>query len=527
MAPKVPPLARFPQGSAEAWSPRLTEQMTPRALWELIKEDPTWGVLVNDPSGAFSKGDIISVRYQKYLHEVLPIMVSQDASFKTAIDMLAEQTGGKALSPQSKGVVSAPASSPKSAKLRKEVMKDQGKDGPKLREAVDEKDHPDLKAIDEKDATFHEVEPKALDMDVEHEEKSITNRARDFTKATERSSSEPIAPKRPDQEHALLRQGAVQMLRAEQVAERVVFVETRPQVQNKEIAIQTEEVRAAPSEPLLQPLLSRAPAAKPKARRKPKDAKKEVPIQYQDCSCSRIFFSSTMKFILACMAALVVVWCGENCNKVLAFFGGSMVKEPVAPSTKHSKSKTKHTEKEPKEPKHHESHESEKHPQSGPKPVVSPVKSVKPSEPRHEEKPESHSHEGVRREGEVVPTTSPPTDLQLAKEERAKDLKELERLEEEQARTARVGELARLSQKEHEKMAKNQNKDKDSNLRQAALDAEVQASAAQRELDEDADIRKQKEKVKDAQALVDQLETAKMDQQGFLAVAHSRGAAHG
>ena len=123
------------------------------------------------------------------------------------------------------------------------------------------------------------------------------------------------------------------MLRAEQVAERVVFVETRPQVQNKagtwcdlhiahdgafawcndqdlisllygtffffivkEIAIQTEEawkrgrspiapawplprlspkVRAAPSEPLLQPLLSRAPAAKPKARRKPKDAKKE------------------------------------------------------------------------------------------------------------------------------------------------------------------------------------------------------------------------------------------------------------
>ena len=59
---------------------------------------------------------------------------------------------------------------------------------------------------------------QALDMDVEHEEKSITNRARDFTKApwsgrfcglsgfqkiqpkaTERSSSEPIAPKRPDQ----------------------------------------------------------------------------------------------------------------------------------------------------------------------------------------------------------------------------------------------------------------------------------------------------------------------------------------
>ena len=35
------------------------------------------------------------------------------------------------------------------------------------------------------------------------------------------------------------------------------------------------KVRAAPSEPLLQPLLSRTPAAKPKARRKPKDAKKD------------------------------------------------------------------------------------------------------------------------------------------------------------------------------------------------------------------------------------------------------------
>ena len=131
------------------------------------------------------------------------------------------------------------------------------------------------------------------------------------------------------------------MLRAEQVAERVVFVETRPQVQNKagtwcdlhiahhgafawcndqdlisllystffflivkEIAIQTEEawkrgrfpiaalavasgfrpkVRAAPSEPLLQPLLSRAPAAKPKARRKPKDAKKERCWRVETC----------------------------------------------------------------------------------------------------------------------------------------------------------------------------------------------------------------------------------------------------
>lgn len=70
-------------------------------------------------------------------------------------------------------------------------------------------------------------------------------------------------------------------------------------------------------------------------------ALQEVPIQYQDCSlakqletilpkrqvatfkatpkpsgsCSRICFSSTMKFIMACIVALAVVWCGENCNK--------------------------------------------------------------------------------------------------------------------------------------------------------------------------------------------------------------------
>lgn len=37
---------------------------------------------------------------------------------------------------------------------------------PSTSQAVDEKDHPDLKAIDEKDATFHDVEPKAVCTDI-------------------------------------------------------------------------------------------------------------------------------------------------------------------------------------------------------------------------------------------------------------------------------------------------------------------------------------------------------------------------
>ena len=37
---------------------------------------------------------------------------------------------------------------------------------PPTSQAVDEKDHPDLKAIDEKDATFHDVEPKAVCADI-------------------------------------------------------------------------------------------------------------------------------------------------------------------------------------------------------------------------------------------------------------------------------------------------------------------------------------------------------------------------
>eukprot|EP00438_Fugacium_kawagutii_P014230 Skav210339 [mRNA] locus=scaffold4443:113803:120076:- [translate_table: standard] len=61
MANKVPPLSseRFPKGSLhdEASSPKLTEQMTPRALFEMVKDDQKWAVLLDDPSGAFGKGD--------------------------------------------------------------------------------------------------------------------------------------------------------------------------------------------------------------------------------------------------------------------------------------------------------------------------------------------------------------------------------------------------------------------------------------------------------------------------------------
>lgn len=495
MAHKVPPLSSesFPKGSLDeaSPSPRLNEQMTPRALFEMVKDDQNWAVLLDDPSGAFGKGDIIDVRYQKYLAEVVPIMVSHDVSFKTAVDMLANKAGNKAQSSQAKG-------SPKKGKPRKEVIKDHGKDTvPKLREVVDEKDQPDLKVIDEKEESLHELEPKALDVDME--QKSLTHRARDFTKAMGRSSSEPITPKRPDKEQALLRQqGVVPLPRPDQVAERVVYVE-RTQIPHKAVAIQTEE---APPSQLLQPLLSgpAVPSSKPRVRRKQKEEIKEIPIQYQDCSCGRIIFSNSMKFILACALVVAAIWCAENYDEVVKFFNGPLFrKQEPAATARHSKQDHKKDQKstESKESKH----------------------SSRP--PHHEEKPESHSHGGAVRQGEegrtMRPTPSPMTDLQLAKEELKMELKKLERLDQEQAQTARVGELARLSQKENEHQAAH-SQNKDEHLRQAALDAEVQAKVAQQELEEDSEIRKQKQKVKDAQALVDELESAQREKENFLAL---------
>lgn len=490
MAHKVPPLSSesFPKGSLdEVTSPRLNEQMTPRALFEMVKDDQNWAVLLDDPSGQFGKGDIIDVRYQKYLAEVVPIMVSHDVSFKTAVDMLANKAG-KAQGSQAKG-------SPKKGKPRKEVIKDHGDPAPKLREAVDEKDQPDLKVIDEKEESLQELEPKALDVDME--QKSLTTRSRDFTKAMGRSSSEPITPKRPDKEQALLRQqGVVPLPRPDQVAERVVYVE-RTQIPHKAVAIQTEE---APPSQLLQPLLSgpAVPSSKPKVRRKQKEEIKEIPIQYQDCSCGRIIFSNSMKFILACALLVAAMWCAENYDEVVKFFNGPFRKQEPA-TTARAGSKKDHK----KDQKSAESKES-KH----------------SSRPHHEEKPESHSHGGTGRQGEegrMHPTPRPMTDLQLAKEELKMELKKLERLDQEQAQTARVGELARLSQKENEHQAA-QSQNKDEHLRQAALDAEVQAKVAQQELEEDSEIRKQKQKVKDAQALVDELESAHREKDNFLAL---------
>ncbi|CAJ1423524.1 unnamed protein product, partial [Effrenium voratum] len=85
MASSVPPLnvKDLRPEDAEA-SPRLNEQMTPRALWEMVKEDDKWAVLLDDESGGFSKGDIIDFRYQKYLAEVVPIMLTHNVGFKGA-----------------------------------------------------------------------------------------------------------------------------------------------------------------------------------------------------------------------------------------------------------------------------------------------------------------------------------------------------------------------------------------------------------------------------------------------------------
>ncbi|CAJ1423525.1 unnamed protein product, partial [Effrenium voratum] len=58
--------------------------------------------------------------------------------------------------------------------------------------------------------------------------------------------------------------------RLERPPERVVYVETRPQIENKAVAIQTEELPPS-TQPLLQPLLSQSfTQPRPKRSRKPK-----------------------------------------------------------------------------------------------------------------------------------------------------------------------------------------------------------------------------------------------------------------
>jgi len=460
MAPKVPPISpeHFPGGSEVQASPRINEQTTPRALFEMVKDDQKWAVLLDDTTAGFKGGDIIDYRYQQYLQEVVPIMLNHNVSFKTAVDMLASRLG--------KAQGSEPKGSPK--RIRKEVMKDQSRDPmPKLQEAIDEKDE-----------SMIGYEPKALDVDMQ--QKSL-NRPRDFTKATGRASSEPITPNRTEEQALCRQQGAAAPVRPEPVAERVVYVETRPQVTNKAVAIQTEE--APPG--LLQPLLAR-PVPKPKARNsraKPKEQPKEVPIQYQDCSCGRICFSAGLKFLLACVLFVGLSVLAHDSSKVLAFFGGTVTTSPEQPNLR-------------------------KKPAAAPAPVAKHKQTQK--EPKREEPSSAHQdHKGSERHAPQKKEPAHKSELQLAKDRLDHELKILERLEEEETQTARVGELARLSQQENEKEAKSQNKDV--HLRQAALDAEVQAKVAQQELKEDSEIQLQKRKVKDAQAHVDQLESEQRD----------------
>ncbi|CAK9017744.1 unnamed protein product [Durusdinium trenchii] len=59
MAPKVPPISpeHFPGGSEVQASPRINEQTTPRALFEMVKDDQKWAVLLDDTTAGFKGGN--------------------------------------------------------------------------------------------------------------------------------------------------------------------------------------------------------------------------------------------------------------------------------------------------------------------------------------------------------------------------------------------------------------------------------------------------------------------------------------
>lgn len=210
------------------------------------------------------------------------------------------------------------------------------------------------------------------------------------------------------------------------------------------------------SSSLRQPLLGQPPTQTRRQSRQARKAKKEAEMlaKYEGCSFTRAINSAGIRWLTIC-AAIVFMWT-------------LLPKQPTAL---------------PREGPSHLPHESP---------------SGLPHEPSHEE--DRSSHRGA------VPPKPEESELKLAQKKLKDELAQLADLEEKERKTERVENLARLSQKVSEDEARSQNNKE--LLRQAALDAEVQAKLAMEELQEDQDIKHLQAKVKMQEEKIDDLEAS-------------------
>eukprot|EP00439_Symbiodinium_sp_Y106_P077520 s450_g16.t1 len=139
-------------------------------------------------------------------------------------------------------------------------------------------------------------------------------------------------------------------------------------------------------------------------------------------------------------------------------------------------------------------------PRDGPSHLPHERPSGLPHEPSHDEGRSSH------RGAAPPPSKSEESELKLAQKELKDEVAQLADLEEKERKTERVENLARLSQKVSEDEARSQNNKE--LLRQAAVDAEVQAKLAMEELQEDQAIKQLQAKVKMQEEKIDDLEAS-------------------
>lgn len=463
-------------------TPRLNEKAGDRTLFDLVKDDERWAILLKDREYQFTGGDKLEYQYQVYLAEVVPVMERRGCSFKEAVNILHPPP---------------PPSGEDNEKLRidttKEELKDKTNPSPSAEPDVESKAPPKLveeaaSSSPEKKVETASTEKKDLDKNNEIQEPKARNaetsqmeqksessgHRRKDSKAAGRSSSEPPTPKkekawaRDRQEDGQNNESpkrdrrpsaSIAIQTEEAIPQSSQTQEVTASEKPKKVKVKTPrgssgERGSSSSSGLRQPLLGANPTTQTKGQRqKEKKAKQEADMvaKYEDCTCERAINSAGVRWLLICAAVV--------------FMGTVLLPKPLPEA-----------------------------------------KSDLPHE-RPSGVPLHHSDEAGKSSHRVaVPSKPEESELKSAQKELKGELTKLDNLEEEQRKTQRVENLARLSQKENEDEARSQKK-KD-HLRQAALDAEVQAKLAMDELQEDQAIKQQQAKVKMAEEKIDDLEAS-------------------
>mmetsp|Transcript_60230 Transcript_60230/g.140778 ORF Transcript_60230/g.140778 Transcript_60230/m.140778 type:complete len:454 (+) Transcript_60230:84-1445(+) len=404
-----------------------------------------------------------------------------------------------------------------------EQVKDQSPQR-KLREEVSAKDvelgDPEPKVSEARDVST-QPEAKARNVDVEY--KSQADRRRD-SKATARSSSEPVTPGRTEQEAVALGWGG-----------RDRRPSTASSKECQSIAIQTEVAEDATDAPedtspkpqaprrgstssLRQPLLGSS--ARPKARQTRTRSKKEpapaLDPKYAECSCERVLYSAGFRWLVMCIALIIVGGFMLGFYTLKLNSGHRILKNRAVPLPS-----SQEPQKQPPQPassgKEHQAATSVT-PTSAPVPEQRPASEEKPShgeqQPATGEKPVASGGGGSSPAvvnppgaGQAASTSSDP--LQSARKELQEDLEDLSKLEKEERETERMKELARGTETSNSIMAQIPGPKQEVHKRQAAIDSVLAQGYESKELKEDEKIRAEKTEVADAEEKVDDIEAAR------------------